>query len=238
MIPQLSSSTTRHLREEIENTLRDIAKFFYTGQGDEDLDEDLFREFNRLPGHIQARKDELNSKQLEIASLSLHVAELLNRVKSVRNMFMVRNQRRRLFSQTRGDLDAEIKHLITTTLPALDAARTASIEHLAATLEATFQMLNAVRERTRSSFYNHKHETGPDVSQALAIAHGALKEEEKDLKLETRKLDQQIQDYETLLKLVDGDSGGYRQIVRDWLEVKQGTDECLKDLRRLGWTGD
>ena len=101
-------------------------------------------------------------------------------------------------------------------------------------------MLNAVRERTRRSFYNHKHiETGPDVSQALVLAYGALKEEEKDMRLETQKLDQQIQDYETLLKLVDGDSGGgYRQMVQDWLEVKQGTDECLKDLRRLGWTGD
>ena len=99
-------------------------------------------------------------------------------------------------------------------------------------------MLNAVRERARRSFYNHQRDTGANVSQALAIAYAALKEEERDLKLETQKLDQKIHDYETLLKLVDGDSGGYRQIVQDWLEVKQGTDECLKDLRRLGWTGD
>jgi len=85
MTPQLASSTTRRLREEIENTLRDIAEFFYADQGNEDL----VREFNRLPGHMQVRKDEINSKQLEVACLCLQVAELLNRIKSVRNKFRV-----------------------------------------------------------------------------------------------------------------------------------------------------
>lgn len=63
-------------------------------------------------------------------------------------------------------------------------------------------------------------------------------EEEDALRMEIQDLDRQIQEYEALLRLVDGNSGGYQQIVKDWLKTKRETDECLKDLRRLGWTGD
>jgi hypothetical protein len=63
-------------------------------------------------------------------------------------------------------------------------------------------------------------------------------EEGEALKMESQDLDRQIQEYEDLLRLVDGSSGGYQQIVKDWVKIKRETDECLKDLRRLGWTGD
>jgi len=60
------------------------------------------------------------------------------------------------------------------------------------------------------------------------------------MKTESLSLDQQLHEYETLLQLVDGgkNTGGYHQVVNDWTKVKQETDECKKDLRRLGWTGD
>jgi hypothetical protein len=63
-------------------------------------------------------------------------------------------------------------------------------------------------------------------------------DEEEALKMESRDLDRRIQEYEALLRLVDGSGGGYQQVVEDWVKIKQDTDECLKDLRRLGWTGD
>lgn len=80
--------------------------------------------------------------------------------------------------------------------------------------------------------------TERSVSQAISIAYQALVEEEDALKMEIQDLDRQIQEYESLLQLVDGSSGGYQQVVKDWLKIKRETDECLKDLRRLGWTGD
>jgi len=80
--------------------------------------------------------------------------------------------------------------------------------------------------------------TERSVSQAISIAYQALVEEEDALKMEIQDLDRQIQEYEALLQLVDGSSGGYQQVVKDWLKIKRETDECLKDLRRLGWTGD
>lgn len=63
-------------------------------------------------------------------------------------------------------------------------------------------------------------------------------EEGEALQVETQDLDRQIQEYESLLKLVDGSGSGYQQLVKDWVKTNRETDECMKDLRRLGWTGD
>ena len=127
------------------------------------------------------------------------------------------------------------------TLPAFNASRNASIDFLAASLEATIQRLNSIRESARQAFYNHQVDQDPKktVSRAISIAYRSLVEEEAALKKQALDLDRQIQEYEDLLRLVDGDNGGgYQQIVNDWVKVKRETDECLNDLRRLGWTGD
>jgi len=136
-----------------------------------------------------------------------------------------------------------LKQAISITLPAHDAARTASIDLLAATIEASLVKLSLIKARSERSLYNRQvngkdTEEGNTMAQAIMVAHGALKREEKEMKAEANSLDRQLQEYESLLQLVDGGSGGYRQIINDWTKVKQGTDECLKDLRRLGWTGD
>ena len=104
--------------------------------------------------------------------------------------------------------------------------------------------LSLIRARSERALYNHKPKKGTNdsksVSQALALAFKSLKKEEKDMKTEALSLDQQLHEYETLLQLVDGGkgTGGYQQVVNDWTRIKQETDECKKDLRRLGWTGD
>ena len=132
--------------------------------------------------------------------------------------------------------------MISSTFPVFKASRNASIDLLSTTFEATLQRLNSIREGARQAFYNHQVEGNvtktETVSQAISIAYQALAEEEAALKTETQDLDRQIQEYESLLRLVDGSSGGYQQIVNDWVKIKRETDECLKDLRRLGWTGD
>ena len=41
-----------------------------------------------------------------------------------------------------------------------------------------------------------------------------------------------------MLDLVGGRDAGFAQVVKDMARVKRETEECRKDLRRLGWTGD
>ena len=74
--------------------------------------------------------------------------------------------------------------------------------------------------------------------QALASAYGKLKEEERRLAAEERALDKELAEYSRLLKLVDGQTGGFAQVVEDWTTIQKETEECRRDLRRLGWTGD
>jgi hypothetical protein len=112
---------------------------------------------------------------------------------------------------------------------------------LLTTIETTLIKLSLIRARSERALYNHKPKNNSkSVSQALTVAFKSLKTEEKGMKTEALLLDQQLHEYETLLRLVDGENGtgGYQQVVNDWTKIKQETDECKRDLRRLGWTGD
>ena len=147
-------------------------------------------------------------------------------------------------NQIREEFEHELKQAISTTFPAYDAARSASIDLLLTTIETTLIKLSLIRAQTERALYNHrpKNESNnsKSVSQALTLAFKSLKTEEKEMNTEALLLDQQLLEYETLLQLVDGGrgTGGYQQVVNDWTKIKQETDECKKDLRRLGWTGD
>jgi len=128
-------------------------------------------------------------------------------------------------------------------LTAQDTARSASVDLLAATIESSLVKLSLIKARSERLLYNHKPnktdtQEGNTVAHAIVAAYSALKGDEKEMKAEADTLDRQLQEYESLLQLVDRGSGGYKQIINDWTKVKQETDECLKDLRRLGWTGD
>ena len=68
--------------------------------------------------------------------------------------------------------------------------------------------------------------------------HERLKERQRAQEAEMERLDAQIAQYEGMLSLVDGRDGSFAQVVRDMARVKRETEECRKDLRRLGWTGD
>jgi hypothetical protein len=74
--------------------------------------------------------------------------------------------------------------------------------------------------------------------KSLSTAHEKLRREEKRLEDEDQELDQHLGGFERLLRLVDGVGGGFAQVVEDWTRVQRETEECKKDLRRLGWTGD
>jgi cysteinyl-tRNA synthetase len=160
--------------------------------------------------------------------------------------------------ETREDLDRELHRAVSITLPAHDATRTSSIELLAATIETSLIKLSLTRNRVERALYNHQPQNNRveralynhqpqnnitldedvNIAKAVEAAYSSLKKDEKEMKMQSQSLDRQLQEYESLMQLVDGGKNGYQQIINDWTKVQQETDECLKDLRRLGWTGD
>ena len=105
--------------------------------------------------------------------------------------------------------------------------------------------LSLSRARADRALYNHKLSpsagkggASTSAGKAIEAAYLSLKKDEKEMVVQGQSLDRQLQEYESLMQLVDGGRGGYRQVVSEWTKVKQETEDCMKDLRRLGWTGD
>jgi len=76
------------------------------------------------------------------------------------------------------------------------------------------------------------------MAKALLAAQSKLKKDEARLIADEEIIDRQLAEYQRLLELVDGVGGGFSQVVEDWSRVQKETEECKRDLRRLGWTGD
>ncbi|KAF8967650.1 hypothetical protein BDZ97DRAFT_501833 [Flammula alnicola] len=219
----LDLSIRRKLVQEVQATLHSITEFFC---GDQLLIEEDTDLPSTLPKTIQAQKNEIEDKRQEISLGSRRITELILQI-----------------TQMCKDLDEQIKEAISTTLPTHDATRSSSVDLLAATIETSLVRLSLTRARSERALYNHEphknaHKEGNNMTKAIAAAYSALKKDEKEMKNEGNSLDRKLQEYESLLQLVDGGKGGYQQIINDWTKVKQETDECLRDLRRLGWTGD
>ena len=106
---------------------------------------------------------------------------------------------------------------------------------LGATTEASILELSLLRSRAHSNVYGYRD---GEMSRALAQMSERHDHEEEELAGEERELDAELWKYNQLLRLVDGVDGGFSQVVEDWAQVKQETDDCRRDLRRLGWTGD
>lgn len=111
---------------------------------------------------------------------------------------------------------------------------------LATTIETSLVKLSLMRARAHQALYDFKSPTNPQATMigALSSAYATLKKEERKMNEETRALDRQTEEYEAMLKLVDGGGGGFAQVVEDWARVQKEKEECKRDLRRLGWTGD
>lgn len=92
-------------------------------------------------------------------------------------------------------------------------------------------------------------------AEALHSSSQKLSEEESRLAAEEEELDRKLAEYENILGIVDRDRGTgkeskriasnrdgrrrenntFGQVVDDWARVKKETEECVRDLRRLGW---
>jgi predicted nucleic acid-binding Zn-ribbon protein len=112
--------------------------------------------------------------------------------------------------------------------------RRAAEHHLdAATIETALIKLACIRAEIHMFLYSHA-----DMQNTLEDEYNRLKDEEDKLEAEESELDRQIGDYDRLLSMVEGESGEFSQIVDDWTRVKKETEECRRDLRRLGWTDE
>lgn len=132
-------------------------------------------------------------------------------------------------------------HALETLPPLLETERSARYDVLAVTIETCLLKLSLMRSRMHSTLYGYKSTKNPEatMSKALNAVHKRLKQKQKEQNNEERELDRQINEYQSLLHLVDGrDGGGFAQVVEDMARVRKDTEECRRDLRRLGWTGD
>ncbi|KAF9475224.1 hypothetical protein BDN70DRAFT_270259 [Pholiota conissans] len=176
---------------------------------------------------MQAFKADIEYKKEEVTLSSQFVAELMDQI-----------------NETRKTFDSELQKAVSVTFPAFDATRTSSIDLLAAIIETALTKISLTRARAERALYNHQprdtgaFDQGVNVAKTIEAAYFSLKKEEKEMRVQSQSLDRQLREYESLMQLVDGGRNGYQQIINDWAKVQQETDECLKDLRRLGWTGD
>ena len=143
-------------------------------------------------------------------------------------------------------LEAKLVQALTVLPPQLRAARAAEADVVAATIEAALVKLSLVRARAHRALYGYTpprkdgagYSSETTVARAVSEMYARLKDRQHAQEVEMEGLDRQISDYEGMLSLVDGTDGSFAQVVRDMARVKRETEECRKDLRRLGWTGD
>jgi hypothetical protein len=125
--------------------------------------------------------------------------------------------------------------------PALNAKRSASNDLLAAAIETSIVKIAVIRARACQFVYGQKSQTNPESTMvnALIAAQAKLQADEERVIREEKDIDQQLEEYQRLLQLVDGPGGGgFAEVVDEWIRVQKETEECKRDLRRLGWTGD
>ncbi|KAF8075016.1 hypothetical protein FPV67DRAFT_1777746 [Lyophyllum atratum] len=132
-----------------------------------------------------------------------------------------------------------LSSVVSTYPPEINSRRGASNELFSARIEASLIKLSLIRARATQALYDHKTPKHPDttIAQALCAAYAKLKADARKMNEEEAALDRQLAEYEAMLKLVDG-GGGFTQVIEDWTRVQKEREECIRDLRRLGWTGD
>ena len=135
-------------------------------------------------------------------------------------------------------IQEELEEIMSTFPPVLDARRSARHDLLSATVTTSLLKASLIRAVVHKYLYGHKGQADPSVTmaQALERAYKKLKDDERKLENEERAIDRQLEEYENLLQMVDGKRGAFAQVVEDLTRIRRESEECKKDLRRLGWT--
>ncbi|KAI0367044.1 hypothetical protein BV20DRAFT_613101 [Pilatotrama ljubarskyi] len=228
-LPVLKDAFLEQLEDELKGTLLSIVDY-YSPKDDEGFADEVDRVQTapQLPERIRQRKAALAQQRALVSEARNQVLELVQRI-----------------NDTHPALESALITALQTLPPHLRAARAAEADVLAATIEAALLKLSLLRARAHRALYGFSlPSSGQTVSRAVAVAHMALLSRQRAQDEEMKRLDGQIAAYEGVLRLVDGGRGGeggegaFGQVVRDMARVKRETEECRRDLRRLGWTGD
>ncbi|KAF9453529.1 hypothetical protein P691DRAFT_19879 [Macrolepiota fuliginosa MF-IS2] len=180
---------------------------------------------NILLEKVQSLLEKVQFKYDDNLSLLTRLSELLDQLSAIHELL------HQTLKQTTESLSIQHNGLIV-----------AHGDHISATIEASLVKISLLRARAQRSLYGAKSQTQPGsdttIASAIGIAYRKLKADEDRMREEERALDKKLKEYEELMAVVDGGLGGFRQVMNDWTRVRKETEECRKDLRRLGWTGD
>lgn len=124
--------------------------------------------------------------------------------------------------------------------PTIGACRSSGDDILATAIETSLLKLSLIRAQAHIELYGISSPIVPkgNLSQALSSALKKSKRDEQRLAEEERALDHELGKYSRLLQMVDRSESGFSQVVEDWSRTQREMDDCRRDLRRLGWTGD
>ncbi|PIL24991.1 hypothetical protein GSI_12878 [Ganoderma sinense ZZ0214-1] len=224
-LPTLSPRLCQQLERQLRQTLLSVAHYWSAGEDPDtqESEDDRVRSATDLPALIRERQDALARDRATLQECRTRVLRLIREI-----------------NEAYPALEEQLIEALTVIPPQLHATRSAQADVIAATIEAALLKLSVVRARAHRALYGQALPSDPraTVARAVTAAHAKLKERQRAQDTEMRKLDRQIEEYESMLNLVDGRDGSFAQVVKDMARVKRETEECRKDLRRLGWTED
>ncbi|KAG7444344.1 uncharacterized protein BT62DRAFT_995372 [Guyanagaster necrorhizus] len=207
---QISPSIKRRLTEELDATLQAISDFLEVEDSPPDSLTQRLRENSEKNGAIREEADNSHRR----------IEKIMGEIREMHPL-----------------LQEELVQSLRKWPPVLNSQRQAHHDFLATTIETFLIKLSLIRARCHQLLYGFKDD-GNDMASALMTMHNKLTEEESELEKEEAELDRQLHEYHRLLHLVDGNKSGFRQVLEDWSQIQKETEECRRDLRRMGWTGD
>ncbi|KAJ7583251.1 hypothetical protein C8J56DRAFT_205189 [Mycena floridula] len=131
-------------------------------------------------------------------------------------------------------LDQDLIKALTDLQPKIQREDASLQAFISTAIEASLVKLSVIRARAHLSLYNGS------TPSALEAAYRKAQQDESALEADELELDRQLAKYTQVMQLVNASEkdSPFAQIIEDWALVKKETDECRRDLRRLGWTGD
>ncbi|KAI8996551.1 hypothetical protein BD414DRAFT_408474 [Trametes punicea] len=254
----LNTNLSQRLEEELKHTLLEISEHYCGGDrhsGEEDAEtEDCLQEAFQLPETIRQRKQTLANQKAALQECRAQVLRLIEDINEIhlgleaQLITALENLPPHLRAERIAQADV-LAATIETALLKLSLIRARAHRALYG-----FALPPPPPPRKPSASRRPRSPDEPDpgeqsdtprtVAQAVAAAHDALLARQRAQDAEMRELDGQLTAYEGVLRLVDGSAaaargkGAFAQVVSDMARVKRETEECRRDLRRLGWTGD
>ncbi|KDQ61782.1 hypothetical protein JAAARDRAFT_55117 [Jaapia argillacea MUCL 33604] len=208
-----------------------MAEFYYADDlSDLTIEERMERAFS-LPSRLQDELERLDADRAALSDRRQKVEQLVQDINEIHPR-----------------LQENLRFVLATLYSGVHEKHLAESELLASTIETSIIKLALIRARAQTSLYEYtipssqpsrsEQHSQATMSAALSALHQKLIEEEEELDDEEKVLDAEMDEYQKVLCMAEGRDGGFRQVVEDMARVRRENEECRRDLRRLGWTGD